>query len=93
MIRKKKQHGIKLIEQSPENKLLAVNDTEVHPIWEDKDGNCDVVDEGKEHYFSVYVHFLEGGVSCIADCEKKEDAVALADMIKQVASVWTDKVN
>lgn len=55
---------------------------EINPVFDDGKMSIDVVDEGNETYWSVYLHQIEGGVQCIADVDTKEQAFALKDLIE-----------
>ena len=58
------------------------DDVEVHPVWDDGEGNCDVCDKGQETYWSVYLHLVEGGVICIADLPNEKLANDFAAVIE-----------
>lgn len=57
---------------------------EIQPINEDEDGNCEPVlnNESDIHFYSVYLHDVNGGFMCIADCTSKSEANVLSDLIK-----------
>jgi len=63
---------------------------EVHPVWEDELGNGDVVDEGQETYWGVYVHLVDGGIQCIAEMPTKELANDLEELIEKLAKTFVD---
>lgn len=56
---------------------------EIHPIIEDENGYCEVVDEGEESFWSVYLHQINGGVRCIADLPTKNDALKFKQLLKE----------
>jgi hypothetical protein len=62
---------------------------EVHPVAREViDGvecfeQCDR-DFPDIHYWSVYLHMKEGGISCIADCPTEEVANFIADAVEKV---------
>lgn len=58
----------------------AWDNIEIDPIIE-VDGGCEVCDKGEENFWSVYVHNVEGGVSCIADVPTEEKAIQLSKLI------------
>ncbi len=61
------------------------DDVEVHPIWEDDNGFCEVVEEKYAMFWSVYLHRIEGGVECVADVSTKEEAINLSKLILTAA--------
>jgi hypothetical protein len=77
----KKNKKIDLIKFIPEEAKASWNDIEIFPIFESSDGYCEVVDEGRETFWSVYIHQVQGGVRCIADVPTKNDAKKLAELI------------
>ncbi len=68
----------------PQASEVLWNDIEIIPIYEDGEGNCDVCDEGKQSFWSVYLHKVSGGVSCISDLATKEQAEDLALVLENV---------
>ena len=61
------------------------DEIEVHPVMviQEKDESiCEICDEGKEDFWSVYLHDIEGGIVCIADVEDKAQANNLAQLIR-----------
>ncbi len=37
-------------------------------------------------FWSVYVHFVGGGIDCIADCDTQGEADCFAELIKRIAT-------
>lgn len=70
----------------PEEAKSNWDAVEVNPVFEDENGNCDVVDEGQESYWSVYLHQVEGGVKCIADLPTKDLANDFSKLIKEATN-------
>jgi hypothetical protein len=75
-----------ILEFIPEAAKTKWDAVEVHPVWQDENGNCDVVDEGNETFWSVYLHQVQGGVLCVADLPTKELALKLAELIENCAN-------
>lgn len=69
----------------PEEAETKWDEIEINPIVEDENGFCDVVDEGNETFWSVYLHQLKGGVKCIADLPTKDDALKLAQLLNSIS--------
>jgi hypothetical protein len=70
--------------------LNQYDGVEVHPVAREMraDGielfeQCDR-DSPDIHYWSVYLHMKEGGISCIADCPNEETALFIADAVNSV---------
>lgn len=59
---------------------------EIHPIIEIDKGVCEVIQEGKESFWSVYLHQIDGGLKCVADVSSKLEAESLADLIEQCSN-------
>lgn len=59
---------------------------EIHLILEVEKGVCEVVAEGEESFWSVYLQQIDGGVKCVADVSTKVDAELLADIIEQCSN-------
>jgi hypothetical protein len=57
------------------------NDIEIHPVF-DNGEYCEIVEEKQETYWSVYIHNIKGGISCIADVPNKEMAQKLKQLIE-----------
>jgi hypothetical protein len=50
----------------------------------DKTGDEEIVETCKPSqadFWSVYLHDVEGGIFCIADCETKNEALVLRDLL------------
>lgn len=73
--------SMELPEFYPNQAMTPWNDIEVHPIIEIEKGVCEVIQEGMESFWSVYLHQLGGGVKCIADVRSKIEAEMLAELI------------
>ncbi len=64
------------------------NELEIHPCRTIKKGNGekkDIVeqcDEKEAEFWSVYVHYLSGGLDCVADCWHKHEAEELVKFLK-----------
>lgn len=60
---------------------------EYEAINEDQDGHCEpVYDSNAEiHFWSVYLHDVEGGVMCIGDLPSEAEALEFMDLLKKVA--------
>ena len=54
---------------------------EISPIGLEIFEQCDR-DSPNIHYWSVYLHMKEGGISCIADCPTEEIALFVADAVE-----------
>lgn len=70
----------------PKEAKTPWNDIEIHPIIEIEKGICEVIQDGKESFWSVYLHQLDGGLKCIADVESKIEAESLAELIHQCSN-------
>lgn len=57
------------------------NNVEVHPIFENESGYCEIVPEGQHHFWSVYLKQVDGRSICIADIESKDEAYKLGTLI------------
>ena len=68
----------------------TINAFEMHGIEETAEDGCmQITDDTPPHFWSVYVHLEEGGVMCIADCETKQQASDLYDLLEAVTSRFT----
>jgi len=58
----------------------------------EENNSCEVVqdDETEIHFYSVYLHNIDGGVSCIADCTSKTQAQVLATLLEKAVKNYTD---
>lgn len=72
---------LKFIQEEAETKR---DEIEINPIVEDENGYCEVVNEGEELFWTVYLHQLNGGVKCITDLPTKEDAVKFSQLINSL---------
>lgn len=58
------------------------DEIEIHPCKDyNKDGNIEQCEESEAEFWSVYVHNVEGGIYCVADCQTKEQARDLKTLI------------
>lgn len=69
----------------PEEAITPWDEIEISPVTE-YDGVCEVTEEGKESFWSVYLHQIGGGVKCIADLPYKKQALFLAKLISNCAN-------
>ena len=67
----------------PEEAKSKWDEIEIHPIVEDENGFCEVVNEGQESFWSVYLHQTNGGLKCIADLPTKNDALKFEQLLKE----------
>jgi hypothetical protein len=70
----------------PEEAASDWDEIEIYPIAEDDKGFCEVTTEGKQSFWSVYLHQIEGGVRCIADLPTKNDALKLKQLLTKAAT-------
>ncbi len=75
----------------PEEAKSKWDEIEIHPIVEDENGFCEVIDEGEESFWSVYLHQVNGGVRCIADLPTKNDALKFKQLL--IEAIKTGKHN
>jgi hypothetical protein len=87
----KEKKDEKVLKFIPEEAASNWDEIEIYPIVEDENGFCDVTTEGKESFWSVYFHQIEGGVRCIADLPTKNDALKLKQLLTK--AVRTKKRN
>jgi hypothetical protein len=80
----KKKAGADIIKFIPEEAKVKWDDIEIHPVFQDLEGYCDVVEEGKETFWSIYIHQVQGGARCIADVPTKQDALKFAELINML---------
>lgn len=59
---------------------------EIHPIIEIEKGAFEFIQEGKESFWSVYLHQINGGLKCIADVSSKLEAELLAALIEHCSN-------
>lgn len=65
------------------------DDIEVHPVFDDGKGNVEPCKKEEDaSYFSVYLHDVNGGIQCVADCQLKEQAEALGNLLEKVSKNW-----
>lgn len=61
------------------------DDVEIKPVWCRDDEAAEPCDEGKESFWSVYLHQVSGGVQCIADFPSKIEAVYFSNLILNIS--------
>lgn len=70
------------------------NNIEVSPVkvvMDDVYGNFVEVCDGKDaDMWSVYLHDVNGGVQCIADCESEDDAIELRGLLKNAVRSYQE---
>lgn len=76
------KHFFRYLKFIPEEAQTGWDEIEVYSVFENKNGFCEVVEEGQESFWSVYLHQLNGGVKCIADLPTKYDAIKLANLLE-----------
>lgn len=74
---------IKFYPQEAGSKWDAI---EIHPVYDDGEGNADICEEGQETYWSIYLHQAQGGLKCVADMPSKELAMDVKALIKEVTA-------
>lgn len=62
------------------------DNVEIHPLVEIEKGVCEVIQEGKESFWSVYLHQVDGGLKCVAEVSSKLEAERLAALIEQCSN-------
>jgi hypothetical protein len=69
----------------PEAAIDPWDAIEIDAVFEDEDGNCEVVtDSGSPiSYYSVYLHQVKGGVQCVADLSTMRHAQDLAELLEE----------
>lgn len=87
----RKRKPVKVLQFIPEEAKSKWDDIEIHPVVEDENGFCEVIDEGEESFWSVYLHQVNGGVRCIADLPTKNDALKFKQLLIEV--IKTGKQN
>jgi hypothetical protein len=58
---------------------------EIHPVLSYRDGNLicfEICDPEMAESWSVYLHNMEGGVTCIADCIDRQSAQNFVSLLK-----------
>ncbi len=79
-----KKNSVQYLKFIPEEADTNWDEIEINPIVEDENGYCEVVNEGEELFWSVYLHQLNGGVKCIADLPTKKDALKFSQLINSL---------
>ena len=59
---------------------------EFYPVKEIEKGIYETVEEGEETFWSIYLHQLNGGLTCIADLKTKLEALQLVELIDNLAN-------
>jgi len=78
-----KNNSLQYLKFIPEEAKSKWDEIEIHPIVEDENGFCEVVNEGQESFWSVYLHQTNGGLNCIADLPTKNDALKFEQLLKE----------
>ena len=68
--------------------ILHYDGLEVHPVYEETDAEtgdsyCEVCKPEDAHFWSVYGHLKEGGMTCLEDFPTEQEAVAFAEHLLQ----------
>lgn len=68
----------------PTNLTQPFDCLEVHPCMYIDDTKVEVeqCEPSEAHFWSVYVHLVEGGLYCIADCPTEDATNSLKDLIE-----------
>lgn len=77
----RKRNLNEILQFIPEEANSRWDAIEIHPVVEEENGFCEVVDEGEESFWSVYLHQVNGGVRCIADLPTKNDALKFKHLL------------
>lgn len=85
------RNPIKALKFIPEEANSKWDEIEIHPIFEDENGLCEVVDEGDEKFWSVYLHQVSGGLRCIADLPTKNDAIKFKQLLNEAFKMRNHK--
>ncbi|MBW6537389.1 MAG: hypothetical protein K0B11_20440 [Mariniphaga sp.] len=80
-IKEDSQNPMDIPEFIPEAAESYWDDIEIQPVKEIEKGIVETVEEGKEDFWSIYLHQLGGGLKCIADLKTKLEAKKLAKLI------------
>jgi hypothetical protein len=74
--------------------LTLYDGVEVHPVVREFTQGIPIEyfeithpDDPKIYCWSVYLHLIDGGVECIADCPTQETALLIADVLEQKLKV------
>lgn len=65
------------------NKSLAFDAVEIHPC-QSIDNYVEQCEPEEAHFWSVYFHIAGEGLTCIADCDTQETAIALETLLENV---------
>lgn len=60
---------------------------EIHPCRIFSSGDHELVeqcDTEEAEFWSVYIHLKEGGLSCIADCNSREEAEKFVGLLEKI---------
>lgn len=75
----------------PEQVPEQWDNIEIEAIKEDKEHGCSrTFGEGVADFHSVYLHDVNGGAMCIADCETEAQAVEVAETLKRMVLHYKD---
>jgi hypothetical protein len=65
---------------------------EIESVWDDGEGNVEVTDDPESiSYWSIYLHDVDGGVSCIADLTTEAEALVLKDLLTSAVKNYINK--
>jgi hypothetical protein len=78
-----KKNSLQYFKFIPEEAETKWDEIEIHPIIEDENGYCEVINEGQESFWSVYLHQTNGGLRCVADLPTKNDALKFEQLLKE----------
>lgn len=76
-----KKNSLQYLKFIPEEAETKWDEIEINPVVEEENGYCEVVNEGEETFWSVYLHQLNGGLKCIADLPTKDNALKFAQLL------------
>jgi hypothetical protein len=71
--------------------VVSYNSIEIHPVSSYKDGNVicfEVCNPDFAENWSVYLHQVEGGLSCIADCKDMQTALRFVQLVRIITENW-----
>ncbi|MES3018169.1 MAG: hypothetical protein V4721_10330 [Bacteroidota bacterium] len=76
------------IDLFPHDTTRIVDAIEVDPCHyiDEHQKEVEVCEESEADFWSVYVHYQGGTVSCVADCQTKEDVYKAAEMLNHLLS-------
>lgn len=74
----------------PDQAKSKWDNIEIDACVDDGEDTYVVHDEETPDFYSVYLHQVSGGVQCVADLPTEEDAIALANLLKNAVNSYTD---